>query len=46
MTRRHLEADQWINREEWRLGSGRRRQLSEDQEDRQTDRQIDRQIDR
>jgi hypothetical protein len=25
---RHLEADQWLNRKEWCLGSGRRRQLS------------------
>ena len=27
MTTRNLEADQWRNREEWRLVSGRRRQL-------------------
>jgi hypothetical protein len=27
MTARSLEADQWRNREEWRLVSGRRRQL-------------------
>jgi hypothetical protein len=27
MTTRHLEPDQWRNREEWRLVSGRRRQL-------------------
>jgi hypothetical protein len=26
MTTRHLELDQWTNREKWRLGSGRRRQ--------------------
>jgi hypothetical protein len=25
---RHLGADQWLNRKEWCLGSGRRRQLS------------------
>jgi len=24
MITRHLEADQWLNRKEWRLGSGRR----------------------
>jgi len=30
----HLEADQWLNRKEWRLGSGRRRQLSQDRIDR------------
>jgi len=34
MTTRHLEADQWLNRNEWRLGSGRRRQLSQDRKDR------------
>jgi hypothetical protein len=28
MTARNLEQDQWRNREEWRLVSGRRRQLS------------------
>ena len=28
MTKRNLETDQWRNREEWRLVSGRRRQLS------------------
>jgi hypothetical protein len=28
MTARNLEKDQWRNREEWRLVSGRRRQLS------------------
>jgi hypothetical protein len=28
MTARNLEQDQWRNREEGRLGSGRRRQLS------------------
>ena len=27
MTSRDLEPEQWRNREEWRLGSGRRRQL-------------------
>jgi hypothetical protein len=27
MTTRNLEPDQWINREEWRLVSGRRRQV-------------------
>jgi hypothetical protein len=31
---RHLEADQWLNRKEWCLGSGRRRQLSQDRKDR------------
>ena len=37
MKTRHLEADQWLNRKEWCLGSGRRRQLSQDQKiDRQT----------
>jgi len=30
---RHLEADQWLNRKEWCLGSGRRRQLSQDRKD-------------
>jgi hypothetical protein len=34
MKTRHLEADQWLNRKEWCLGSGRRRQLSQDQKDR------------
>jgi hypothetical protein len=28
METRHVEADQWLNRKEWCLGSGRRRQLS------------------
>jgi hypothetical protein len=28
METRHLEADQWLNRKEWCLGSGRWRQLS------------------
>jgi hypothetical protein len=28
METRHLEEDQWLNRKEWCLGSGRRRQLS------------------
>ena len=32
--KRHLEADQWLNRKEWCLGSGRRRQLSQDRKDR------------
>jgi hypothetical protein len=32
---RHLEADQWLNRKECCLGSGRRRQLSQDRKDRQ-----------
>ena len=31
---RHLEADQWLNRKEWCLGSRRRRQLSQDRKDR------------
>jgi hypothetical protein len=30
MTTRHLEPDQWRNRDEWRLVSGRRLQLSQD----------------
>jgi uncharacterized protein (DUF2235 family) len=30
MKTRHLEVDQWLNRKEWCLGSGRRRQLSQD----------------
>jgi hypothetical protein len=34
MRTRHLEEDQWLSREEWRLGSGRRRQLSQDRKDR------------
>jgi hypothetical protein len=34
MTTRHLETDRWLNRKEWRLGSGRRRQLSQDRKDR------------
>ena len=34
MKTRYLEADQWINRKEWCLGSGRRRQLSQDWQDR------------
>ena len=33
MKTRHLE-DHWLNRKEWRLGSGRRRQLSRDRKDR------------
>jgi hypothetical protein len=32
---RHEEADQWLNRKEWCLGSGRWRQLSQDRKDRQ-----------
>ena len=34
MKTRHLEADQWLNRKEWCLGSGRRRRLSQDRKDR------------
>jgi hypothetical protein len=34
MKTRHLEADQCLNRKEWRLGSGRRRQLLQDWKDR------------
>jgi hypothetical protein len=34
MKTRHLEADQWLNRKEWCLGSGRRQQLSQDWKDR------------
>ena len=34
MKTRHLEEDQWLNRKEWCLGSGRRRQLSQDRKDR------------
>jgi len=34
MKTRYLEADQWLNRKEWCLGSGRRRQLSQDRKDR------------
>jgi hypothetical protein len=30
----HLETDQWLNRKEWCLGSGRLRQLSQDRKDR------------
>ena len=33
MTTRNLESDQWRNREEWRLVSGRRRQLLKDRTD-------------
>jgi len=36
MTTRNLEPDQWGNREEWRLVSGRRRQLFK-KPDRQTE---------
>jgi hypothetical protein len=34
MNTRYLEADQWLNRKELCLGSGRRRQLSQDWKDR------------
>jgi hypothetical protein len=34
MKTKHLEADQWLNRKEWCLGSGRRRQLSQEWKDR------------
>ena len=34
MKTRHLEANQWLNRKEWCLGSGRRQQLSQDRKDR------------
>jgi hypothetical protein len=34
MKTRHLEADQWLNGKEWCLGSGRRRQMSQDRKDR------------
>jgi len=34
MKTRHLEADQWLNKKEWCLDSGRRRQLSQDRKDR------------
>jgi hypothetical protein len=34
MKTRHLEADQWLNRKESCLASGRRRQLSQDRKDR------------
>ena len=34
MEKRHLETDQWLNRKEWCMGSGRRRQLSQDRKDR------------
>ena len=37
MTTRNLQTDQWRNREEWNLDSGRRRQLLK-----RPDRQIDR----
>ena len=33
MKTRHLEADQWLNRKEWCLGSERRRQLSQDRKE-------------
>ena len=38
MTTRNLEPDQWRNREEWRLVSGRWRQLLKNRTDRQIDR--------
>ena len=34
MKTRRLEEDHWLNRKEWCLGSGRRRQLSQDRKDR------------
>jgi hypothetical protein len=34
MKTRRLEADQWLNRKEWCLGSGRRRQLPQDRKNR------------
>jgi hypothetical protein len=34
MKTRHLEADQWLNRKEWCMGSGRWRKLSQDRKDR------------
>ena len=34
MKTKHLEADQWLNGKEWCLGSGKRRQLSQDRKDR------------
>jgi hypothetical protein len=34
MKTRHLEADQFLNRKEWCLGSGRQRQLSQDRKNR------------
>jgi len=34
MKTRHIEEDQWLNRKEGCLGSGRRRQLSQDRKDR------------
>jgi len=34
MKTKHLEANQWLNRKEWCLGSGRRRQLLQDRKDR------------
>ena len=34
MKTRHLEPDQLLDRKEWCLGSGRRRQLSQDRKDR------------
>jgi hypothetical protein len=37
MKTRHLEADQWLKRKEWCLGSGRRRQLSQNRKDREID---------
>jgi len=37
MTTRNLKLDQWRNREEWSLVSGRRRQLLKNRTDRWTD---------
>jgi len=34
MKTRNLEEDQWLNRKEWCLDPGRRRQLSQDRKDR------------
>jgi len=34
MKTRHLEADRWLNRREWCLDYGIRRQLSQDRKDR------------
>jgi hypothetical protein len=39
---RHLEADQWLNRKEWCLGSGRQRQLSQDRKERKKEKKADR----
>ena len=40
MTTRNLEPAQWRNREEWRLVSGRRRQLLKNRADRYIDRYL------